>query len=53
MVGWNRVAPDADPKRPGLLDEMNDLERRRKDRKKAKTASKKSDGPDLDLGRIG
>lgn len=49
----NGVAPDTDPKRPGLLDEMNDLDRRRKERKKSKADATKSDGPDLDLGRIG
>lgn len=37
-------------KRPGLLDEMDALERRRKDRKKK---PEKDDRPDLDLGRIG
>ncbi len=41
--------PEEPPKRKGLLDEMEELEKKRKEKKPAK---KKSDDA-LDLGRIG
>ncbi len=43
--------PDDPPKRKGLLDAMDELERKRKEKKQKEKDAK--DQNDLDLGRIG
>ncbi len=45
------TVPDDPPKRKGLLDAMDELERKRKEKKQKEKDAK--DQNDLDLGRIG